>query len=93
MVRQLAAHGFVGESYRELEPMLDRVLKHGGFFEWWTPDNEPRGSGKFRGSAGVLIEAIHELRAWARSQPAEPAPEPPDRGAADPRRPRVPDAE
>lgn len=51
--------------------MLDRVLEHDGFFEWWTPDNQPKGSGKFRGSAGVLIEAIRELRAWAMDQAAE----------------------
>jgi glycogen debranching enzyme len=69
MVRQLARNGCVEESYRELVPMLERVLKHRGFFEWWTPSNQPKGSGKFRGSAGVLIEAIHELREWANSQP------------------------
>ena len=68
MVRQLARNGYVEESYRELVPMLERVLKHRGFFEWWTPSNAPRGSGKFRGSAGVLIEAIHELRQWAKEQ-------------------------
>ena len=68
MVRQLARNGYVEQSYRELDPMLERVLKHDGFFEWWTPDNQPRGSGKFRGSAGVLIEAIDELRHWAKDQ-------------------------
>jgi glycogen debranching enzyme len=68
MVRQLARNGLAEESYRELEPMLERVLKHDGFFEWWTPGNKPRGSGKFRGSAGVLIEAINELRTWAGNQ-------------------------
>ena len=71
MVRQLARNGFVEDSYRELDPMLERVLKHDGFFEWWTPGNEPRGSGKFRGSAGVLIEAIDELRTWAGKQDAD----------------------
>lgn len=68
MVRQLARHGYVAESYQELGPMLDRVLKHQGFFEWWTPGNQPKGSGKFRGSAGVLIEAIQELQTWAKAQ-------------------------
>jgi hypothetical protein len=67
-VRQLARNGFVAEAYRELSPMLERVLKHGGFFEWWSLDNQPKGSGKFRGSAGVLIEAIHELRNCAKAQ-------------------------
>ena len=71
MVRQLTQNGCVEQSYRELVPMLDRVLKHDGFFEWWTPSNDPRGSGKFRGSAGVLIEAIHELREWAQNVQSE----------------------
>jgi hypothetical protein len=71
MVRQLARNGFAEESYQELTPMLDRVLKHDGFFEWWTLDNDPKGSGKFRGSAGVLIEAINELRQWAQEQAEE----------------------
>lgn len=29
-----------------------------GFYEWYTVDNEPRGSGTFRGSAGVLYKTI-----------------------------------
>lgn len=70
-VRQLAQAGLVRESYRELQPMLDRVLKHQGFFEWWTPANAPMGAGKFRGAAGVLCQAIDELRAWAGRQPSE----------------------
>lgn len=65
MVRQLAHYGYAAESYRELSPMLDRVILHQGFHEWWSVDNNPRGSGKFRGSAGVLIEAINELHQWA----------------------------
>ena len=67
-VRQLARTGHVKEACRELNPMLDRVIKHQGFFEWWTPGNQPKGSGKFRGEAGVLIEAINELRDWAMTQ-------------------------
>jgi hypothetical protein len=54
--------------------MLERVLKHRGFHEWWTPANQPKGSGKFRGSAGVLIEAIHELRERAKAQSKKDAP-------------------
>lgn len=68
MVRQLARHGYATESYRELEPMLERVIRHRGFYEWWTLENTPKGSGMFRGSAGVLIEAIRELREWASDQ-------------------------
>jgi hypothetical protein len=66
MVRQLARWGYTAESYRELLPMLERVLRHRGFYEWWSVDNQPRGSGTFRGEAGVLCDAIDELRGWAR---------------------------
>ncbi|MCB1125426.1 MAG: hypothetical protein KDM81_02945 [Verrucomicrobiae bacterium] len=62
MVRQLAERGYPEAAYRELTPMLDRVLKHRGFHEWWSVDNQPKGSGMFRGSAGVLIQAIDALR-------------------------------
>lgn len=66
MVRQLARWGYPAESYRELLPMVERVLRHRGFYEWWSVDNQPRGSGTFRGEAGVLCDAIDELRGWAR---------------------------
>jgi len=68
MVRQLAHHGFAAEALRELEPMMERVLEHGGFFEWWTRANEPMGAKQFKGSAGVLMESIHELRKWAKEE-------------------------
>lgn len=68
MIRQLIRHGFVAEAYRELTPMTARVLRHGDFHEWWSRDNQPRGSGQFRGSAGVLGMAIVELLAWAEQQ-------------------------
>ena len=68
MVRQLARYGFADEALAELEPMLDRVLKNHGFFEWWTRDNEPMGAKDFKGSAGVMMEAIVELREWAKEQ-------------------------
>ena len=73
MVQQLIRYGFVEEAYRELKPMVTRVLKHDGFYEWWTRDNQPRGSGQFRGSAGVLGRAIEMLLAWAEKQEAASA--------------------
>jgi len=66
VVRQLARHGYAAEAYDELVPMLERVIQHDGFHEWWSVDNQPQGSGRFRGSAGVLLEAITELRQWAK---------------------------
>lgn len=73
MIQQLIRYGFVAEAYRELKPMVTRVLKHDGFYEWWTRDSQPRGSAQFRGSAGVLGRAIEMLRAWAAGQEATSA--------------------
>jgi len=33
--------------------------------EWYTVTNEPKGSGLFRGSAGVLGKAIQMFQEWA----------------------------
>lgn len=68
MVQQLIRHGRMADAYRELKPMVARVAKHGDFHEWWSRDNQPRGSAQFRGSAGVLCQAIFGLRDWARQQ-------------------------
>ena len=38
--------------------MVKRVKDNDGFFEWYTVENKPKGSGTFRGSAGVLYKAI-----------------------------------
>ncbi len=56
-------------------PTHNRVIRHDGFFEWWTRDNQPKGSGQYRGSAGVLGMAILELQRWAQNHvPPEPRP-------------------
>lgn len=68
MIQQLIRNGFVEDAYEELKPMVVRVRKHGDFQEWWTLDGEPRGSGKYRGSAGVLGKAILMLQEWAKVQ-------------------------
>lgn len=57
--------GMVREAYEAFSPMLDRVIANQGFNEWYSPDGTPRGSGTFRGEAGVMIETIDRLRAWA----------------------------
>jgi len=61
MIQQLIRYGFLQEAYEQLLPMTERVLKNDGFYEWYSIDNEPRGSGTFRGSAGVLYVAIEQL--------------------------------
>jgi len=58
MIQQLIRYGFTGMACEQLHPMLQRVKDNNGFYEWYTVDNEPRGSGTFRGSAGVLYKAI-----------------------------------
>ncbi len=58
MIQQLIKNGFVEEAYEQIQPMVKRVKDNDGFFEWYTVDNKPRGSGTFRGSAGVLYKAI-----------------------------------
>ena len=65
-IQELVRHGFVEEAYREIQPMIERVIKNKGFYEWYSVNNEPRGSGSFRGSAGMLGKAIIMLQQWAR---------------------------
>ena len=65
-IQELVRHGFVEEAYREIQPMIERVIKNKGFYEWYSVNNEPRGSGSFRGSAGTLGKAIIMLQQWAR---------------------------
>ncbi len=58
MIQQLIKNGFIEEAYREIQPMVKRVKDNNGFYEWYSVDNKPRGSGTFRGEAGVLYTAI-----------------------------------
>jgi GH15 family glucan-1,4-alpha-glucosidase len=65
MIQQLINYGFVEEAYEQIRPMVKRVRDNDGFYEWYTLDNKPRGSGTFRGEAGVLYTAIRMLRDYA----------------------------
>ena len=58
MIQQLIKYGFVQEAYEQVQPMVKRVKDNNGFYEWYSVDNKPRGSGTFRGEAGVLYSAI-----------------------------------
>jgi len=53
--------GFEEEDYEHLQPMVIRVKENDGFYEWYTVENQPKGSGTFKGSAGVLYKAITML--------------------------------
>lgn len=67
----------IREAYDEIRPMLERVVRNDGFYEWYGQGEVPSGSGKFKGSAGVLAKAIRMLRDWAEEHktPAkQPAP-------------------
>ncbi len=66
MIQQLIKYGFVEEAYCEMLPMVRRVKDNDGFFEWYTVDNTPKGSGTFRGSAGVLYKAIMMFEDFAK---------------------------
>ncbi len=61
MIQQLVKNGFQQEAYEQIQPMLARVIKNKGFYEWYTKDNKPEGSGTFRGEAGVLYDALELL--------------------------------
>lgn len=65
MITQLARNGFAQEAFDEIQPMINRVIKNHGFYEWYTREGKPAGSADFRGSAGVLYEAINALQSWA----------------------------
>ena len=68
MIQQLIAYGYIEQAYQECLPMLERVRVNDGFFEWYTVDNQPSGSGTFRGSAGVLGKAVQMFQNWAEQQ-------------------------
>jgi len=70
MIQQLVRYGFVDEAYRNVQPMVERVKRARDFHEWWTLDDQPRGSAQFRGSAGALGRAIEMLHAWAQQNAA-----------------------
>lgn len=66
MIQALIKNGFIQEAVDELKPMTDRVIAHNGFYEWYdVQTGKPKGSGNFRGEAGVLLDAITLLKKWA----------------------------
>ncbi|GAB3927550.1 glucosidase family protein [Mucilaginibacter myungsuensis] len=66
MIQALIQNNLPNEAYTEMQPMIARVIKNKGFYEWYDVRNgAPKGSGDFRGEAGVLYDAITQLRAWA----------------------------
>lgn len=66
MITALVKYGFAQEAFSEIQPMINRVIANHGFYEWYTREGKPAGSGNFRGSAGVLYTAINALQDWAK---------------------------
>ena len=66
MITGLVRYGYIRQAYRDIQPFVSRVVEHHGFYEWYTIKGKPEGSGSFKGSAGVLMQAIDALRAWAK---------------------------
>ncbi len=61
IVNQLIKYDYLEEAYEQLKPLMSRVVENDDFMEWYTRDNEPRGSSGCKGSAGVLYSAICSL--------------------------------
>ncbi len=68
MIQELIKNGFVQEAYEQVQPMIKRVKDNNGFYEWYSVDNKPRGSGTFRGEAGVLFKAITMFETWGKDR-------------------------
>lgn len=67
MIQELIKNGFVEEAYQQVQPMVKRVKDNNGFYEWYSIDNKPKGSGTFRGEAGVLYKAISMFESWSET--------------------------
>jgi hypothetical protein len=68
IIQQMIAYGQVQVAYKELSPMLDRILRDDAFFEWYTRAGTGVGSGEYRGTAGQIVEAIDMLLQWSATR-------------------------
>lgn len=73
MIQELIRNGFIQEAFDEIRPMTSRILRDEGLYEWYDREGKPNGSGKFKGTAGVLSKAIGMLRQWAEQTVAQQA--------------------
>lgn len=71
IIKQMIRNGFYQQAYEQIIPMLNRVIRNDGFYEFYSIDNKPSGSGEFRGSAGVLYDAILLLEEYAKAVPEQ----------------------
>ncbi len=68
VIQAMITNGFVADAYEELLPLVQRVKRDKGFFEWYDQTGKPHGAGQFRGAAGVTGLAIKQLQAWAAAR-------------------------
>ncbi len=68
IVQQMVSRGQVQMAHQELGPMLDRVIRDDGFFEWYTREGAAKGSAEYRGTAGQIAAAIDMLQVWAATR-------------------------
>ncbi|GAA4332237.1 hypothetical protein GCM10023149_38400 [Mucilaginibacter gynuensis] len=67
MTEALLKYNMPQEAYENIVPMVNRAIANKGFFEWYdVQTGAPKGSGDFRGEAGVLFDAITLLNKWAK---------------------------
>ncbi|ROZ74408.1 amylo-alpha-1,6-glucosidase [Ramlibacter sp. WS9] len=67
IIQQMVARGQPQMAHQEIGPMLDRVLRDDGFYEWYSRDGKGQGSAEYRGSAGQIALAIDMLLQWANA--------------------------
>ncbi|WP_419699507.1 hypothetical protein [Mucilaginibacter sp. NFX135] len=42
--------------------MINRTIRDKGSYKWYSIDSKPNGSASFKGSAGVLANAMDQLK-------------------------------
>jgi len=72
VIQALIQHGLVEDAYLELVPMVRRVQRSGGFFEWFDRRQPSPGLGHLRGRRGVLGKAISCSRPGRGRRAGEP---------------------
>jgi hypothetical protein len=64
-VQQMLVHRQLDDAYREFSRMIDLVICHDDFHEWYRRDGAGMGAAGFRGAAGQMYLAIKAFRTWA----------------------------
>jgi hypothetical protein len=65
-IQEMIRAGLIATAYQEIIPIVNLSNRDKQFYEWYTPAGVAKGSGNFRGGAGVVGRAIQMLQAWAQ---------------------------